>query len=150
MFVMNKIQKAMRGKVDEALGEIEYQLDIFMDNGYKSSFKIEKYLKQLSFKKKLVVMMRESWDGALAEVCSDDPDYIDGYSFMTKGEKKKYIKFLENLKSGCDKYIEDNQAEWTAQNKATRQRNKLKRRHEARVAEIKQSSGYGALEKSKN
>ena len=46
MFVMNKIQKAMRGKVDEALGEIEYQLDIFMDNGYKSSFKIEKYLEQ--------------------------------------------------------------------------------------------------------
>ena len=95
MFVMNKIKKAMRGKVDEALGEIEYQLDIFMDNGYKSSFKLEKSLKQFSGKKKLVVMMRESWDGALAEVCSDDPDYIEGYSFMTKGEKKKYIKFLE-------------------------------------------------------
>ena len=91
---MNKIQQAMRGKVDEALGEIEYQLDIFMDNGYKSSFKIEKYLKQLEFKKKLVVMMRESWDGALAEVCSDDPDYVEGYSFMSKSEKKKYIQFL--------------------------------------------------------
>ncbi len=34
---MNKIQLAMKGKVDEALGEIEYQLDIFMDNGYKSN-----------------------------------------------------------------------------------------------------------------
>ena len=30
----------MKGKVDEALGEIEYQLDIFMDNGYKSNFKM--------------------------------------------------------------------------------------------------------------
>lgn len=147
---MNKIQLAMKGKVDEALGEIEYQLDIFMDNGYKSNFKIEKYLRQIKFKKKLVVMMRESWDGAIAEVCSDDPDYVEGYSFMTKPEKKRYIKFLESLKSGCDKYIEDNQAEWTASNKAVRARNKAKKRHDARLKEIESSSGYGALEKSRN
>ena len=140
----------MKGKVDEALGEIEYQLDIFMDNGYKSNFKIEKYLRQIKFKKKLVVMMRESWDGAIAEVCSDDPDYVEGYSFMTKPEKKRYIKFLESLKSGCDKYIEDNQAEWTASNKAVRARNKAKKRHDARLKEIESSSGYGALEKSRN
>ena len=147
---MNKIQLAMKGKVDEALGEIEYQLDIFMDNGYKSNFKIEKYLRQIKFKKKLVVMMRESWDGAIAEVCSDDPDYVEGYSFMTKPEKKRYIKFLESLKSGCDKYIEDNQAEWTASNKAVRARNKAKKRHDARLKEIESSTGYGALEKSRN
>ncbi len=140
----------MKGKVDEALGEIEYQLDIFMDNGYKSNFKIEKYLRQIKFKKKLVVMMRESWDGAIAEVCSDDPDYVEGYSFMTKPEKKRYIKFLESLKLGCDKYIEDNQAEWTASNKAVRARNKAKKRHDARLKEIESSSGYGALEKSRN
>ena len=54
---MNKIQLAMRNKVNDALGEVEYQLDMFMDNGYKSNFKIEKYLKQLDFKKKLVVMV---------------------------------------------------------------------------------------------
>ena len=41
---MNKIQLAMHNKVNEALGEVEYQLDLFIDNGYKSSFKIEKYL----------------------------------------------------------------------------------------------------------
>jgi hypothetical protein len=146
---MNKIQLAMRNKVNEALGEIEYQLDIFMDNGYKSNFKMEKYLSQIKFKKKLVVMMRESWDGSLAEVCSDDPDYLEGYAFMTKPEKKKYIKFLENLKAGCDKYIEDNQAEWTASNKAARARNKSKRRSNARLKEIESSSGYGALEKSR-
>ena len=55
---MNKIKLAMRNKVNEALGEVEYQLDLFMDNGYKSNFKIEKYLKKLEFKRKLVEMMR--------------------------------------------------------------------------------------------
>ena len=53
----------MRNKVNDALGEVEYQLDMFMDNGYKSNFKIEKYLKQLEFKKKLVVIMRGEWAG---------------------------------------------------------------------------------------
>ncbi len=82
----------MKNKVNEALGEVEYQLDLFMDNGYKSSFKMEKYLKQIEFKKKLVVMMRSEWDGLLAEVCSDEPDFVEGYSFMTKPQKKRYIK----------------------------------------------------------
>ena len=113
-----------------------------MDNGYKSNFKIEKYLKQLDFKKKLVVMMRGEWDGHLAEVCSDDPDYIEGYSFMTKRQKKRYIKFLEGLKQGCDKYIADNEAAWTAATSMKRMRNKQKKRHDARIAEIEASSGY--------
>ena len=139
---MNKIQLAMKNKVNEALGEVEYQLDLFMDNGYKSSFKMEKYLKQIEFKKKLVVMMRSEWDGLLAEVCSDEPDYVEGYSFMTKPQKKRYIKFLESLKSGCDAYIEANQAEWTAQNIQKRAMNKRKKIHDARVAEIQASSGY--------
>ena len=39
----------MKGKVDEALGEIEYQLDIFMDNGYKSNFKTHASSPRVSF-----------------------------------------------------------------------------------------------------
>ena len=144
---MNKIQLAMHNKVNEALGEVEYQLDLFIDNGYKSSFKIEKYLEQLKMKKKLVVMMKPSWDGLLAEVCSDEPDYLEGYSFMSKPQKKRYIKFLEGLRDGCDLYIEKHQAEWTAANKAARQRNRLKRQAQARVAEIEKTSGYGVLKR---
>ena len=132
----------MRNKVNDALGEVEYQLDMFMDNGYKSNFKIEKYLKQLEFKKKLVVMMRGEWDGLLAEVCSDDPDYIEGYSFMTKPQKKRYIKFLEGLQLGCDKYIADNDAEWKAETARRRVMNKAKKRHQQRIDEISNSTGY--------
>ena len=91
---MNKIQQAMRNNVNEALGEVEYQLDLFVDNGYKSNFKIDKYLKQLEFKKKLVQMMRPEWDSLIEEVSSDDPDFVEGYSFMTKPQKNRFIKFL--------------------------------------------------------
>ena len=89
---MNKIQLAMQKKVNQALGEVEYQVDQFMDNGYKSNFKIEKYLTQLDFRKKLVQMMRNEWDGLIAEVSSEEPDYLEAYSFMTKPQKKRFIK----------------------------------------------------------
>ena len=80
---MNKIQQAMRNKVNEALGEVEYQLDLFMDNNYKSNFKIEKYLKQLEFKRKLVEMMKPEWDTLIAEVSSYELEYVEGYNFLS-------------------------------------------------------------------
>ena len=80
---MNKIQQAMQNKVNEALGEVEYQLDLFMDNGYKSNFKIEKYLKQLEFKKKLVLMMRNEWDSLIDEVSSEELQEEDGCLLYT-------------------------------------------------------------------
>ena len=139
---MNKIQQAMRNKFNEALGEVEYQLDLFMDNNYKSNFKIEKYLKQLEFKRKLVEMMKPEWDTLIAEVSSDDPDYIEGYNFMTKAQKNRYIKFLRGLGEGCDKYIADNDAKWKAETAMRRIRNKSKKRHAERIKEIESSTGY--------
>lgn len=139
---MNKIQQAMRNKVNEALGEVEYQLDLFMDNNYKSNFKIEKYLKQLEFKRKLAEMMKPEWDTLIAEVSSDDPDYVEGYNFMTKAQKNRYIKFLRGLGEGCDKYIADNDAKWKAETAMRRIRNKSKKRHKQRIEEISKGTGY--------
>ena len=139
---MNKIQQAMRNKVNEALGEVEYQLDLFVDNGYKSNFKIDKYLKQLEFKKKLVQMMRPEWDSLIEEVSSDDPDFVEGYSFMTKPQKNRFIKFLRGLGEGCDKYISDNELAWQQESQMRRIRNKSKKRHAARLAEIESGTGY--------
>ena len=124
---MNKIQQAMRNKVNEALGEVEYQLDLFVDNGYKSNFKIDKYLKQLEFKKKLVQMMRPEWDSLIDEVSSDDPDFVEGYSFMTKPQKNRFIKFLRGLGEGCDKYMADNELAWKQESQMRRIRNKSKK-----------------------
>ena len=87
---MNKIQQAMRNKVNEALGEVEYQLDLFMDNNYKSNFKIEKYLKQLEFKRKLVEMMKPEWDTLIAEVSSEEPDFVEN-------SYPKYIRRSANI-----------------------------------------------------
>ena len=139
---MNKIQQAMRNKVNEALGEVEYQLDLFMDNGYKSNFKIEKYLKQLEFKRKLVEMMKPEWDGLIAEVSSEEEDFIEAYDFMTKAQKTRFIKFLRSLGEGCDKYIATHEAEWKAETSRRRIMNKAKKRNKQRIEEISKGTGY--------
>ena len=113
-----------------------------MDNGYKSNFKIEKYLKKLEFKRKLVEMMRPEWDGLIAEVSSEEEDLIEGYNFLTKAQKTRFIKFLRSLGEGCDRYIAENEAEWKAETARRRVLNKAKKNHQKRLDEISNSTGY--------
>ena len=93
----NPIKEAMRKKVNLALGEVEHQIDNFLSNNYKSNFKMDKYLGQIEFKPKLVDMCREEYKPLLEELTSDDPDLIEGYNYMSKPQKKKFINLQKNL-----------------------------------------------------
>ena len=94
---MNKIQKAIHNKVNSAMGEVEYQTDCFIDGGYKSKFSMLKYLEQIKFKRKLIELMKLDIQHQLDEITSDDPQLIEGYDFMTKGQKTKYQNYLQKL-----------------------------------------------------
>jgi len=145
---MNKIQIAMQKKVNGALGEIEYQIDCFMDNGYKTKFDMVKYLTSLEYKRKLVELMRNEWDGLIAELESTEEDFIEAYSHMTTTEKKRFLKFLRGLGKGCDDYIALNENEWAQDTAAKRLRNKSRKANQKRIEEISQGTGY-AKKKSK-
>ena len=69
---MNKIQQAMHTTANLALSEVEYQIDLFVDNNYKSSFSMLKYLKQLDYKKKIIEIMRVNYVDMLAELNDED------------------------------------------------------------------------------
>ena len=138
----------MQKKVNGALGEIEYQIDCFMDNGYKTKFDMVKYLTSLEYKRKLVELMRNEWDGLIAELESTEEDFLEAYSHMTKAEKNRFLKFLRGLGQGCDDYIALNQAEWDSETARRRVLNKAKKNHQKRIEEISKSSGY-ARKKSK-
>ena len=138
---MNKIQEAMKRKVANAMGEVEYQIDCFMDNNYKSNFKMDKYLKQLGFKKRLVLMMKDEFNPQLEELQSDEEQLIEGYSFMTKPQKKRFVQFLLQMQEGCDKYIALNESKWKADTQLKRIRNKAKKKHQERLAEIEANKG---------
>ena len=136
---MNKIQQAMHSKANNALGEVEYQIDCFLDNNYKSTFSMFKYLKQLKYKRKIVEIMREQYVDMAAELKSDDEQIVEAYSFMTAPQKKKFIKFIEEkIVGGIDEYITKSEPEWQKESQARIIQNKIKRRSKKRIAEIEQ------------
>ena len=145
---MNKIQLAMQNKVNDALGEIEYQIDQFMDNGYKTKFDMVQYLTGLEYKRKLVELMRHEWDGLISELVSTEEDFVEAYSMMTRTEKNRFLKFLRGLGQGCDDYIALNENEWARETAAKRIRNKSRKANNKRIEEISQGTGY-AKKKSK-
>ena len=138
---MNKIQQAMHNKANDAIGPVEHEIDNFLDNNYKSSFKMDKYLNQLGFKKKVVLIIRAEYERMLEELTSDDPQLVEGYDFMTKGQKTKFIKFVQGLIDGVDKYIANNESDWKADSQMKRMRRKRKKALAARLEEIEANKG---------
>jgi len=130
------IQEAMRRKANLALGIVEYEIDLFLENNYKSNFNMLKYLKQLKYKRKIVEIMRDEYIHMLEELNSTEPDYIEAYDFMTDAQKNKFIKFIEKIMAACDEYIALNEKKWQADTDAKRVTNRIKRRAKKRLAEI--------------
>tara|TARA_E500000178_G_scaffold287468_1_gene289673 strand:+ start:2325 stop:2762 length:438 start_codon:yes stop_codon:yes gene_type:complete len=139
---MNKIQRAMKDKAQEAMGEVEHQVDLFFDNNYKTKFSMLKYLEQLKYKRKIVNLMRAELDYPLGEALSDDEQLIEGYSFMTAKQKQKYIEFLQTMQADCDKYIDKHANEWLQDSRRRRNQKAMRKRHAERLAEIEQGTGY--------
>ena len=137
----NPIKEAMRKKVNLALGEVEHQIDNFLSNNYKSNFKMDKYLGQIEFKPKLVDMCREEYKPLLAELTSDDPDLIEGYNYMSKSQKQKFIKFIESIIEGCDIYIQKNQAKWDQETALKRMNTKMRKVRAKRLKIIEETKG---------
>jgi len=108
----NPIKKAMHQKVNNALGEVEYQIDKFIDNNYQSNFSMKKYMTTLDFKPKLIEIVKEEYQRVLDELNSEDEQLIEAYSYMTKPQKKRFIKFIETLLSDCDKHVKANENKW--------------------------------------
>lgn len=139
----------MQNKVNEALGEIEYQIDMFMDNGYKSKFDMVKYLTGLEYKRKLVELMRSEWDGLISELESKEEDFVEAYSMMNTREKNRFIKFLRGLGLGCDEYITLNEPLWAAATARKRIMNKARKNNQKRIKEISKGTGFARKSRKK-
>jgi len=139
---MSSIQDAMKKKASEICGPVEYEIDKFLDNNYKSSFNMVKYLTKLDMKPRMVKLVQREFYPLLEELQSTDEDFVEAYNFMTKAQKNKFIAFVQQIINQCDEYLNKNDAKF----KAERQNNKLKRemrkRHADRIAEIEKGTGY--------
>lgn len=120
------ILEAMTRKANLAMGIIEYEIDKFLDEGFKSSFNMEKYLTQLDFKPKVVQIMIDDYQRMLDELKSDDEQVVEAYSYLSASEKNKFIAFIEKIINDANKYLTKNKKKWE-QESAKRKMNKTLR-----------------------
>ena len=98
----------MRNKAIDALDEVEYQIDSLMDKG-QNPFSMYKYLRQLGFSSKVVKYMSGFTHEMQFELKNEEgcEQLEEAYSFLTKAQKKKVIKKLEEIERDIDKYCEE-------------------------------------------
>jgi len=98
----------MRNKAIDALDEVEYQIDSLMDKG-QNPFSMYKYLRQLGFSSKVVKYMSGFTHEMQFELKNEEgcEQLDEAYNFLTKAQKKKVIKKLEEIEKDIDKYCEE-------------------------------------------
>ena len=103
------IQERMRNKALDAYCEVEYQIDKFVDNDCKTSFSMYKYLKQLGYSSKVVNYMKGLGDNELYELENKEgcEQLEEGFSHLTKPQKKRFIKLLKDIEADVVKYCEE-------------------------------------------
>ena len=102
------IQERMRNKAIDALDEVEYQIDTLMDKG-KNPFSMYKYLRQLGFSSKVVKYMSGFTNEMQFELKKEEgcEQLEEAYNFLTKAQKKRVIKKLEEIENDINKYCEE-------------------------------------------
>jgi hypothetical protein len=120
------ILEAMTRKANLAMGIIEYEIDKFQEEGYKSSFNMEKYLNQIDFKPKVVQIIIDDYESMVNELKSNDKDMVEAYSYMTTAEKQKFTAFIEKIIKGANTYLNKNKVKWEKES-AKRKMNKTLR-----------------------
>ena len=101
------IRDRMQNKALSAFGEIEYEIDAWLDIPYGSDFNMLKHLKRLDYSPKVIAFMKGQVDDIIFEVRNEEgcEQLEEAYDFLSKTNKKKFLKFLESIDKGIEEYI---------------------------------------------
>jgi hypothetical protein len=106
------IQDRIRDQISEYIGDIEEQVDLFSEGGYKSDFDMYKWLMANNVKSQQANAIGEyyvPWRDELAQITtsklvhpSSDEQLVEGYSYMKPAQVKKFVEFLSSIINDCD------------------------------------------------
>ena len=130
------IQERVREKISEYIAEIEEQVDLFSESGYKSEFDMYKWLMNNNVKAQPANAIADyyvPWCDELKEtITKKDEQLVEGYSHMKPAQIKRFVEFLDNI-------IKD-ATTWGANQKTVRKtRTKKAPSIEKQIAKIKYS-----------
>jgi hypothetical protein len=96
--------------LEKLLGESEYQIDNFIDNNCKTDFSLKGLLVVENVKQGIVNKIRMWYRKQLKELKLsiatgiENKDYRDAYGYLTKPQRKRFIKLLETFIEDCETY----------------------------------------------
>ena len=115
------IQQRMEEKAHELAGEIDGAIDEFIANGCKSEFSTKNYLLSNQVAGPIAKRIGEFYVKTSEEIKEvfegDDEQLLEGYSFLTKRELKRFSEFVDNIIADCNQMVQTAKA-----NRAPRKR----------------------------
>ena len=91
------------------LGEVEMALDRFFLDGFKSDFSMFKWLHAKESRLKDATIYADCYRPLSEELkmaIDGDKFFLESYTYMTKTQLRKTLKFVDSLIDGCKKYLE--------------------------------------------
>ena len=104
------MREAMNAKASTIMGELDGWLDDFCDSGMTGEVDFYGYLASIDAKPAHVTIVEDRLGIWLAEFISArdglDPDFVEGYSHLSKKQINKLIEWVEDLKSQAANYTD--------------------------------------------
>jgi hypothetical protein len=95
------VQDRIREQISDYIGEIENEVDLFSEGGYKSEFSMYAWLQQNNVKSQQSNAIAEyyvPWRDELKEaIAKKDEQLVEGYSNMKPAQLKKFVEFLDDI-----------------------------------------------------
>ena len=104
------MREAMNAKASTIMGELDGWLDDFCDSGMTGEVDFYGYLASIDAKPAHVTIVEDRLGIWLAEFISArdglEPDFVEGYSHLSKKQINKLIEWVEDLKSQAANYTD--------------------------------------------
>jgi hypothetical protein len=102
------VQENMDNKVRELLGAVDYAIDLWDIK----PFDMYNYLTDNKVSSAVASRIPEQYKEIISEVQQamdgSDDQLKEGYSYMTKSEKQKFLSFVKKIVSDTDRYVDNN------------------------------------------
>ena len=141
------IQERIEKQVDGYIEEIDLKIDSFIKSSTKKSFDISTWLQIKKVKSTQSKMISDHYSNYLEEleelVSGKCEQLNEAYSFLTKPQQKKFLKFVRNIVKISDEWSEKAKRAKAASRKVRKRKPKSPLKMVEKLKYLKESDEYG-------
>lgn len=100
------IQQLMEEKLYDMLGEVEYEIDKFIDDDYTSDFNMYEWCEKHDLNAKMASLITPHYKPLAIEVKNEEQDdqLKEAYAYMGMSGRRKFVEFLKNIMDDAERW----------------------------------------------